>query len=57
MEKRLYGVMTEVLDMVQREGRAQRSPQLAESEAAQGASKTQESFRLILKMTGHWISR
>ena len=48
---------TEDLDMVHRRGGAQRRPQLAKPEAAQGASARQESFWLILKVTGHWVSR
>ena len=48
---------TEDLDMVHTKGGAERSPQLAKPEAAQGASDRQESFCLILKMFGHWVGR
>ena len=39
-----------------RRGRAQRRPWPAEPEAAQEASTRQESFNLVLKMTGHWLA-
>lgn len=57
---KLYVVMTartEDLDMVHIRGGAQRSPQLAKPEAAQGASARRESFWLILKVTGRWVGR
>lgn len=44
---------TEDLDTVHRRGGAQRRPQVAKAEA----SDRQESFWLILEMTGHWVGR
>lgn len=45
------------MDVEHRGAGAQKRPLLAGPEAAQKASKWQETFKLVLKMTSLWLAR